>query len=118
MDGYELLTAKKEPLTSNLTEQIYFEVKHADRFEALCRIIDIEDDFYAIIFCRTKIDVDTVVNQLIDRGYDAEALHGDLSQAQRERTLLKFRKQKINILVATDVAARGIDGTGSTQRFV
>ncbi|HIE64537.1 MAG: DEAD/DEAH box helicase [Nitrospira sp.] len=115
MDGYELLTAKKEPLTSNLTEQIYFEVKHADRFEALCRIIDIEDDFYAIIFCRTKIDVDTVVNQLIDRGYDAEALHGDLSQAQRERTLLKFRKQKINILVATDVAARGIDVNNLTH---
>ncbi|MFQ5579286.1 MAG: DEAD/DEAH box helicase [Nitrospiria bacterium] len=115
MDGYKLLTAKTEQLTSNLTEQIYFEVKHPDRFEALCRIIDIEDNFYAIIFCRTKIDVDSVVGHLVDRGYDAEALHGDISQAQRERTLLKFRKQKINILVATDVAARGIDVNNLTH---
>jgi len=109
MDGYELLTAKTQQMTTKLTEQIYFEVKHADRFEALCRIIDIEDNFYAIVFCRTKIDVDTIVTHLVDRGYDSEALHGDLSQAQRERTLLKFKNQKINILVATDVAARGID---------
>jgi ATP-dependent RNA helicase DeaD len=115
MDGYELLTAKTEQLTTNLTEQIYFEVKHSDRFEALCRIIDIEEHFYAIIFCRTKIDVDTVFGHLVDRGYDAEALHGDLSQAQRERTLLKFKNKKINILVATDVAARGIDVNNLTH---
>ena len=87
MDGYELLTAKKEQLTTNLTEQIYFEVKASDKFEALCRIIDIEDDFYGLIFCRTKLDVDSVVSHLTDRGYDAEAIHGDISQAQRERTL-------------------------------
>lgn len=109
MEGYELLIAKKEQLTTNLTEQIYFEVKHSDRFEALCRIIDIEDNFYSIIFCRTKSDVDAVFTHLVDRGYDAEALHGDISQAQREKTLGRFKKQKINILVATDVAARGID---------
>ena len=109
MDGYELLTVKKKQLTSNLTEQIFFEVKASEKFEALCRIIDIEDDFYGLVFCRTKIDVDSLVTHLIDRGYDAEAIHGDLSQAQRERTLEKFRKQRVNILVATDVAARGID---------
>ncbi len=109
MDGYELLTAKKEQLTANLTEQIYFEVKASDKFEALCRIIDIEDDFYGLIFCRTKLDVDSVVSHLTDRGYDAEAIHGDISQAQRERTLGNFRKQRVNILIATDVAARGID---------
>ena len=109
MDGYELLTAKKEQLTTNLTEQIYFEVKASDKFEALCRIIDIEDDFYGLVFCRTKSDVDSVVTHLVDRGYDAEAIHGDISQAQRERTLGNFRKQRVNILIATDVAARGID---------
>ncbi|MEE8423158.1 MAG: C-terminal helicase domain-containing protein, partial [Thermodesulfobacteriota bacterium] len=92
-----------------LTEQIYFEVKASDKFEALCRIIDIEDDFYGLIFCRTKLDVDSVVSRLTDRGYDAEAIHGDISQAQRERTLGNFRKQRVNILIATDVAARGID---------
>jgi len=109
MSGYEFLKVKKEPLTTNLTEQIYFEVKAADKFEALCRIIDIEDNFYGLVFCRTKNDVDSVVTHLIDRGYDAESIHGDLSQAQRERTLGNFRKQRVNILIATDVAARGID---------
>ena len=109
MDGYELLKSKKQTLTTNLTEQIYFEVRGTDKFEALCRIIDIEDEFYGIIFCRTKSDVDTVAAHLVDRGYDAEAIHGDISQAQRERTLDKFKKMRANILVATDVAARGID---------
>ena len=109
MGDYELLAAKKKQLTSNLTEQIYFEVKGSDKFEALCRIIDIEDDFYSIVFCRTKIDVDEVATHLIDRGYDAAAIHGDIVQAQRERTLSSFRSRKIDILIATDVAARGID---------
>jgi ATP-dependent RNA helicase DeaD len=109
MDGYQLLTVKNETMTTDLTEQIYFEVHASEKFEALCRIIDVVDDFYGLIFCRTKIDVDTVTNKLIDRSYDAEAIHGDISQSQRERTLGKFRKKRINILVATDVAARGID---------
>ena len=109
MDGYELLTVKKQQLTTNLTEQIYFEVKASEKFDALCRIIDFEDDFYGLIFCRTKNDVDTVVSHLTGRGYDAEAIHGDISQSQRERTLDKFKKQTVNILIATDVAARGID---------
>jgi len=115
MDGYELLQVKKETLTSNLTEQIYFEVKASDKFEALCRIVDIEDDFYGLVFCRTKSDVDSVAAHLIDRGYDAEAIHGDISQVQRERTLDKFRKQRINLLIATDVAARGIDVSNLTH---
>ena len=109
MQGYELLKVEKEQLTADLTEQIYFEVKASDKFEALCRIIDIEDEFYGLIFCRTKNDVDYLANHLSDRGYDAAAIHGDISQAQRERTLDLFKKQKISILVATDVAARGID---------
>ena len=115
MDGYELLKAKKEQLTSNLTEQIYFEVKASDKLEALCRIIDIEDNFYSIVFCRTKIDVDYLATHLADRGYDAEAIHGDISQVQRERVLEKFKKRRINILVATDVAARGIDVSSLTH---
>jgi len=115
MDSYELLTVKKEQLTTNLTEQIYFEVKASDKFEALCRTIDIEDGFYGLVFCRTKRDVDSVVTHLMDRGYNAEAIHGDLSQAQRERTLEKFKKQRVNILVATDVAARGIDVNNLTH---
>ncbi|MCX6113435.1 MAG: helicase C-terminal domain-containing protein, partial [Proteobacteria bacterium] len=109
MKEYKFITLQKERLNNNLTEQIYFEVKTADRFEALCRIIDMELEFYGLVFCRTKIETDHIAKMLIDRGYEAEALHGDLSQGQRERILDKFRRQKLNILVATDVAARGID---------
>ena len=115
MGNYEVLKVKKEPLTTNLTEQIYFEVKPSDKFEALCRIIDIEDGFYGLVFCRTKSDADAVANHLIDRGYDAEAIHGDITQMQREKTLQKFKKQQIHILVATDVAARGIDVNNMTH---
>jgi ATP-dependent RNA helicase DeaD len=115
MDGYELITVKREQSTTNLTDQIYFEVKASDKFEALCRIIDISPNFYGLIFCRTKIDVDTLNSRLVDRGYDAEAIHGDISQIQRERTLDKFKKQRSNILVATDVAARGIDVNNLTH---
>jgi ATP-dependent RNA helicase DeaD len=99
----------KAKLTTNLTDQIYFEVASRDRFEALSRIIDIEDEFYGIVFCRTKRDVDELAAKLIDRGHTTEGLHGDISQAQRERILGKFRKRRTTILVATDVAARGID---------
>jgi ATP-dependent RNA helicase DeaD len=109
MKKYEMIGVKKEQITTHLTDQIYFEVAPSDKFDALCRIIDIEHEFYGLIFCRTKVDVDTIANKLIERGYDAEALHGDISQNQREFILNKFRKQRINILVATDVAARGID---------
>ena len=109
MDGYEILAVKKKQLTTNLTNQIYFEVKAHDKFEALCRLVDIEGDFYGLVFCRTKNDVDEVTSHLNDRGYSADAIHGDISQAIREKTLAKFRKKKVNILVATDVAARGID---------
>lgn len=77
-----------------MTDQIYFEVHRNDKFEALSRIIDIEDNFYGIIFCRTKVDVDTVSSQLSKRGYDADALHGDVSQHQRERILTRFKTKK------------------------
>ena len=115
MEGYELLTVKKAPLTTNLTEQIYFEVRVSEKFEALCRIIDIEDDFYGLVFCRTRNEVDKTASHLIERGYDADPIHGDISQAQRERTLDKFKNKKTNILVATDVAARGIDVNNLTH---
>ncbi|MBI5407740.1 MAG: DEAD/DEAH box helicase [Nitrospirae bacterium] len=109
MGEYELLEIHKGDLTVSLTDQIYFEVSQGDKFEALCRIVDMEEAFYGLIFCRTKIDVDAVANHLIDRGYDADALHGDISQSQREKILNKFKKRQVTILVATDVAARGID---------
>jgi len=96
-------------LTGNLTDQIYFEVANRDKFEALCRIIDVESDFYGLVFCRTKLSVDEVVSHLKDRGYASDGLHGDISQSKRERILDQFKRKRITILVATDVAARGID---------
>ncbi|MDP8202000.1 MAG: DEAD/DEAH box helicase [Candidatus Tenebribacter burtonii] len=109
MGEYELIKVQSEQLTVNLTDQIYFEVRTSDKFEALCRIIDVEKEFYALVFCRTKLKTDHLANALIDRGYDVASLHGDISQAQRERILSQFKKKRVTILVATDVAARGID---------
>lgn len=111
LKNYEHIKVKHESLTTSLTEQIYFEVKASEKFEALCRIIDYSENFYGLIFCRTKSDADTLTSSLLDRGYDADAIHSDISQNQREKTLDRFRKCAINILVATDVAARGIDIT-------
>ena len=115
MAGYEFITVEKQKPTVSLTEQIYYEVRSSDKFEALCRIVDIEEDFYGLVFCRTKNDVDEVTNHLIERGYDADVIHGDISQSQREKTLGRFKKKKINILVATDVAARGLDVNDMTH---
>lgn len=109
MGDYDIVRVKKQQLTTNLTDQIYFEVHRNDKFEALSRLIDLEDEFYGIIFCRTKVDVDEVSSKLKHRGYDAEALHGDVSQIQRERILKRFKSKRVNVLCATDVAARGLD---------
>lgn len=109
MGEYEVIKVTGQELTVSSTDQIYFEVTEADKFDALCRIIDIEEDFYGLVFCRTKIDADTIARHLVERGYDADALHGDLSQAQREKILDRFKRRLITVLVATDVAARGID---------
>jgi ATP-dependent RNA helicase DeaD len=99
----------EDQLTTDLTDQIYFEVSQADRFDALTRIIDVEPEFYGLVFCRTKVTTDEVVSKLLERGYEADGLHGDLTQMAREKILWRFRNKLINILVATDVAARGID---------
>ncbi|MEJ2306918.1 MAG: DEAD/DEAH box helicase [candidate division WOR-3 bacterium] len=109
MVEYDIFRVSQGELTVSQTDQIYFEVNSGNKFEALCRIIDIEDEFYGLVFCRTKIDVDNLAKHLMERGYDADALHGDMSQHLREKILNKFKKHFINILVATDVAARGLD---------
>ncbi len=109
MHDHDLIKVTGPQLTVSHTDQIYFEVSEKYKFDALCRIIDIEDEFYGLVFCRTRNDVDNVANHLIERGYDADALHGDMSQPIREKILAKFKKKRLNILVATDVASRGID---------
>jgi len=109
MPDYDVIRIKKAQMTVSTVNQIYFEVRNNDKFEALCRIIDIEEEFYGLVFCKTKVDVDSVAHHLQERGYDSDALHGDISQVLREKILNRFRKKVITILVATDVAARGID---------
>jgi len=109
MGDYDHFVEEEKQLTVDTTEQLYFEVHEGDKVEVLCRTIDLERDFYGLIFCKTKVDVDELTQKLVERGYGAECLHGDIAQYQRERIMEKFRKRRINILVATDVAARGID---------
>jgi ATP-dependent RNA helicase DeaD len=109
MKEYEFIKVKDSNIIPPLTEQIYFEVNEHDKFEALCRIRDMEKEFYGLVFCRTKVEVDNVATKLAARGYRVNALHGDISQPQREKILKSFKERRINILVATDVAARGLD---------
>ena len=98
-----------EALTVPAIEQVYYEVDRRSKLEVLCRLIDLEDVKLAIIFCATKMMVDELTEHLIARGYGADKLHGDMTQAMRERVMGRFRKRKVEFLVATDVAARGLD---------
>lgn len=109
MNDYEVISVASEQISRANIQQIYFEVSQSDKFEALFRIIDVEESFYGMVFTRTKVDADEISHKLANRGCRAEAIHGDLSQGQREKVLQKFRSKKITVLVATDVAARGID---------
>lgn len=108
-DDAEHIIVEKKSITVDLVDQYYFEIKSKDRFEILCRVLDSNNHSSVIIFCNTKRSVDELTDHLKKRGYDAESLHGDIVQAQRMRTLKKFKDGEIEFLVATDVAARGID---------
>jgi ATP-dependent RNA helicase DeaD len=88
---------------------IYYLVSARDKYRALKRVADYYPDIYAIIFCRTRMECQDIADKLIQDGYNAEALHGELSQAQRDLTMQKFRQKRVQFLVATDVAARGLD---------
>ena len=90
-------------------KQVFYEVKEADKINALTRLVDVEDPQLAIVFCHTKRDVDDVAMKLQQMGYNANALHGDFTQQHRDEVMDKFKKGKLDILVATDVAARGLD---------
>ncbi len=103
------IKSQKDQIAKNSIDQIYFEVSRYDKFEALCRIVDMEEDFYGIVFCRTKIACDELNKKLGDRGYKVETMHGDVPQDRRERILKNFKNKRTEILIATDVAARGID---------
>ncbi len=115
MGDYEIIEEEKRPEEPLLTEQRYWVVRENEKIEALVRLIDISLDFYGLVFTQTKVDADSVCKQLDEKGYEVAALHGDIPQAQREKILYRFRNKKTRILVATDVAARGIDIEGLTH---
>jgi len=115
MGDYEIVEEEERPEEPLLTEQRYWVVRESEKIEALVRLIDISPDFYGLVFTQTKADADSISRQLDERGYEAAALHGDIAQNQREKILYRFRNKKTRILVATDVAARGIDIEGLTH---
>lgn len=103
------LSAVHKQLTIPQIEQYYLEVRESSKLELLCRLIDARNIRLGLVFCNTKKKVDELTAALQSRGYSAEALHGDMKQAERDRVMGKFRKGTVDLLVATDVAARGLD---------
>ncbi len=107
-ESVEITAGKKNSVAQNITHTNYM-VLEKDRYPALKRIIDYSPDIYGLIFCRTRNETRQVSEKLMKDGYNAEALHGELSQAQRDTVMKRFRTKSIQLLVATDVAARGLD---------
>jgi ATP-dependent RNA helicase DeaD len=104
----EITAGTKNSGNDNI-EHIYYVVHARDKYAALKRIADSNPDIFAIVFCRTRIETQEIADSLIKDGYNADALHGDLSQAQRDHVMKRYRNRSLQMLVATDVAARGID---------
>ncbi len=107
-DPLEVAMGHKNQSNENI-EHVYYSVKEKDRYDALKRLIDASPEIFGLVFCRTRNETATVAEKLAKDGYSAEPLHGDLSQAMRDRVMDRFRERSIQLLVATDVAARGID---------
>ena len=108
MQPLEISVGKKNSGAENV-DHVYYLVSAKNRYLALKRIVDINPNIYGIVFCRTRKETQEVADKLIQDGYNADSLHGDLSQAQRDLVMAKFRSKHLQVLVATDVAARGID---------
>ncbi|MEO7801220.1 MAG: DEAD/DEAH box helicase [Ginsengibacter sp.] len=110
----EVTVGKKNTANTNIDHQ-YFITPAQSRYETLKRLVDFNPGMYGIIFTRTKADAQEITERLVKEGYDIEALHGDLTQQQRDKVMLRFRQKNIQLLIATDVAARGIDVEGITH---
>ena len=111
---FEITIGKTNAGAATIDHQ-YYATQHVNRYETLKRIIDFNPGMYGIVFTRTKLDAQGITEQLIREGYDIEAIHGDLTQQQRDKVMSRFREKSIQLLIATDVAARGIDVTGITH---
>ncbi|MBI0120553.1 MULTISPECIES: DEAD/DEAH box helicase [Lactobacillus] len=117
MNNPEIVRIKTKELTADLIDQYFVRAKDSEKFDIMCRLIDVESPDLAVVFVRTKRRVDEVTRGLQARGYNAAGIHGDLSQARRLTVLKRFRAGKLDILVATDVAARGLDISGVTHVY-
>ena len=117
MQDPQVIAIKSKEVTVANIEQIYFEVNEQQKFDVFCRLLDVHAPEAAIVFGRTKKRVDEMTEALNKRGYSAEGIHGDLTQAKRDSVLRQFREGTIEILVATDVAARGLDISGVTHVY-
>ena len=113
----ELVKVKAKEMTVTNIEQHFIEVQERQKFDVLCSLLDIQSPDLAIVFGRTKKRVDEVVEGLIKRGYSAEGIHGDIPQGKRDQVIRRFKEQTIDIMVATDVAARGLDISGVTHVY-
>lgn len=110
-----IVKVTKKILTSDAIDQQFVVVRYENQVEALCRMLDFVGNIYGIIFTKTKIGAKELTDELNSRGYPTDALHGDMSQESRDLTMKKFKEKKLNLLVCTDVAARGIDVTDLTH---
>lgn len=117
MHSPEIVRIKTKELTADLIDQYFVRAKDSEKFDIMCRLIDVESPDLAVVFVRTKRRVDEVTRGLQARGYNAAGIHGDLTQARRITVLKRFRAGKLDILVATDVAARGLDISGVTHVY-
>ena len=115
MNDAQVVTVGERNSGSDNVKHYYYTVHEKDRYLALKRVVDYYPDIYGIIFCRTRRECGDVSAALIKDGYDADALHGDLSQMQRDQVMRRFREKSLRLLVATDVAARGIDVNNLTH---
>lgn len=107
-DPYELTMGEKNTGNANI-EHEYYVVRARDKYAAFKRIVDFNPDIFGIVFCRTKIETQEIAEALMKDGYNADSLHGDLSQQQRDKVMKRYRDRSLQLLIATDVAARGID---------
>ena len=107
-DPFELTVGTKNTGNENIEHQ-YFLIKAKDKYAAFKRIVDFYPEIFGIVFCRTKIETQEIAEALIKDGYNADSLHGDLSQQQRDKVMKRYRERNLQLLIATDVAARGID---------
>lgn len=115
-DPFEVKVDAHQSMNANI-EHLYALVQHKHKMEALTRFIDVEPDLKGVVFCRTKRDTQHLAEELLKMGYKADALHGDLNQPQRDRVMKRFKDHALQVLVATDVAARGIDVNELTHVF-